>query len=140
VNRPAANPPIQRLPVTLEGERLATLPVGTHRRATLGSAVGLAAESTVGAASRGDPTKLTVLVGRGADPVDARIATDGLVGRVDHDDLEVLVRGILRGGGEQALSVLRCEIPLLFNRIGDKPCSPPLGGEAGKQKLGWEGG
>lgn len=29
------------------------------------------------------------------DPVDTRVAADGLVGRVHHDDLEVLVRGVL---------------------------------------------
>merc|ERR1711988_1191597 len=88
------SPTAARLTVTLHLELLATLPVGTHRWTTLGGAVGLGAETTVGTASRGDTTELTVLVHRVDDPVDARITTDGLVGRIHHDDLEVLVGGI----------------------------------------------
>merc|ERR1719453_1572019 len=84
-----------RLPVALHLELLAALPVGAHGRLALGRTVGLAAETTVGTASRGDTTELAVLVGRGADPVHARIAADSLVGWVHHDDLEVLVAGIL---------------------------------------------
>lgn len=40
-------------------------------------------------------TRFSVLVDWVDDPVDARIAADGLVLRVNEDDLEVLVSGIL---------------------------------------------
>ena len=42
-------------------------------------------------AGRGQATHLTVLVDWIDDPVDARIAADGLVLWIDEDDLEVLV-------------------------------------------------
>merc|ERR1711977_303544 len=83
------------LTVTLHLELLAALPVGAHGWLALGSTMSLAAETTVGTASRGDTTELAVLVGRGADPVHAGVATDSLVGRVHHDDLEVLEGGVL---------------------------------------------
>jgi len=83
------------LPVPLEGEKLATLPVGTHGWATLGRAMGLAAKTTVGTSSGGDAAELTVLHDWGADPVDARVTTDALVGWINHDDLEVLEGSIL---------------------------------------------
>jgi len=88
--------PLTRLPVTLEGELLATLPVGAHGWATLGGTVGLGPETTVSAASGGDSAELTVLVDRSTDPVDARILADALVGWVHHDDLEVLVGSVLK--------------------------------------------
>merc|ERR1719483_1024164 len=47
------------------------------------------------AAGGGEATQLAVLVHRVADPVDARIATHGLVAGVAPDDLEVLVHGVL---------------------------------------------
>lgn len=53
------------------------------------------AEPTALAASRGETAKLTVLVGRVHDPVDAGVVTDNLVLRVDKDDLEILVGGVL---------------------------------------------
>lgn len=43
----------------------------------------------------GESTSLAALVDGVADPVDAGIATDSLVGGVDEDDLEVLVDTIL---------------------------------------------
>lgn len=46
-------------------------------------------------ASRGETTKLTVLVDWVADPVDAGILADGGVEGVNQDDLEPLVNGIL---------------------------------------------
>lgn len=46
-------------------------------------------------ASRGKTTSLTVLVNRVGDPVDTGIAADGLVVRVDTDDLKVLVHTVL---------------------------------------------
>jgi len=85
----------RRLTVTLEAELLATLPVGTHRWTTLVGAMVLGAKTAVSFASGGESTELTVLVDRSADPVDARVTTDSLVGWVDHDDLEVLEGGIL---------------------------------------------
>merc|ERR1711904_233995 len=50
----------------------------------------LVAQTTIGTASRCDATELTMLHHRCADPVDARITTDALVGRINHDDLEIL--------------------------------------------------
>merc|ERR1719287_271040 len=75
------------LPVPLEGEKLATLPVGTHGWATLGRAMGLAAKTTVGTSSGGDAAELTVLHDWGADPVDARVTTDALVGWITQYEL-----------------------------------------------------
>jgi hypothetical protein len=46
-------------------------------------------------ASGGETTRLAVLVNWVNDPVDARVAADGLVLRIDQDDLEVLVGGVL---------------------------------------------
>lgn len=46
-------------------------------------------------ASGGKTAGLAVLVDWGNDPVDAWVATDGLVLWVDEDDLEVLVGGVL---------------------------------------------
>jgi hypothetical protein len=53
------------------------------------------AETTVLLAGGGEATGLATLVDGVADPVDAGIATDGLVRRVDEDDLEVLVHTVL---------------------------------------------
>ena len=50
---------------------------------------------TVLLAGRGEAARLAALVDRVADPVDARVAADGLVRRVDQDDLVVLVDAIL---------------------------------------------
>ena len=52
-------------------------------------------ETTRLLASCGEATRLAVLVDWVDDPVDAGIAADGLVLRVDEDDLEVLVGGVL---------------------------------------------
>jgi hypothetical protein len=46
-------------------------------------------------AGGGKATRLAVLVHRGHDPVDAWVLADGLVLRVDEDDLVVLVRRVL---------------------------------------------
>lgn len=53
------------------------------------------AVTTVLLGSRGQATSLTALVDRVDNPVDARIATDSLVGRIDQDDLKVLVGRVL---------------------------------------------
>lgn len=52
-------------------------------------------ETTGLLAGGGEATGLAVLVDGGDDPVDAGIAADGLVLRVDEDDLKVLVGGVL---------------------------------------------
>ena len=52
-------------------------------------------KTTVLASCGGEATKLTVLVYRVADPVDAGVTADGLVEGVDHDHLEPLVNGVL---------------------------------------------
>jgi len=53
------------------------------------------AQTTGLLASCGKSTGFTVLVDGVDDPVDTSIAADGLVLRVDEDDLEVLVCGVL---------------------------------------------
>lgn len=55
----------------------------------------LALNSTTLAASGGEAAALTVLVDVVDDPVDARVPGDGLVLRVDEDDLEPLVNAVL---------------------------------------------
>uniref|UniRef100_A0A2M4DMU7 Putative secreted protein n=1 Tax=Anopheles darlingi TaxID=43151 RepID=A0A2M4DMU7_ANODA len=76
-------------------QTVATTPAGTAR-ATNSLSIAVALAQTARAlSSGGKTTKLTVLVHRLADPVDVRITTDRVVGRIDHDDLEVLVRSIL---------------------------------------------
>ena len=57
--------------------------------------VTLDAKTSVVLASRGQATALSVLVDSLGDPVDARIVADSHVVRIDQDDLEVLVGGIL---------------------------------------------
>lgn len=52
-------------------------------------------EATVLLASRRKAAGLATLVDRVADPVDAGVAADGLVLRVDEDDLKVLVDAVL---------------------------------------------
>merc|ERR1712094_52870 len=85
----------QTLTVTLEGEKLAALPVGTHGRATFVAAMSLGPQTTVLPASRSDTTELAVLHHRCADPVDARIVANSFVGRIHHHNLKVLESGIL---------------------------------------------
>ena len=53
------------------------------------------AETTALLAGGGETTSLAVLVDGLDDPVDARVAADGLVLGVDADDLVVLVGGVL---------------------------------------------
>ena len=52
-------------------------------------------ETTRALAGGGKATSLAVLVDGVDDPVDAGVAADSLVLRVDEDDLEVLVCGVL---------------------------------------------
>merc|ERR1719486_1584088 len=58
-------------------------------------AVALLAQAPRLAARRREAAALAVLVRRAADPVDARVVADHRVGRVDADDLVVLVRRVL---------------------------------------------
>ena len=53
------------------------------------------AQTTRLLASSGETTRFTVLVDRVDDPVDAGVAADGLVLRVNEDNLEVLVGRVL---------------------------------------------
>lgn len=79
------------LAVAVELEDVVALPGGAA-----GAALGLVVEvalagTAVAAAGGGEAAQLAVLVHGRADPVDARIAADGLVGRVHKDDLKVPV-------------------------------------------------
>jgi hypothetical protein len=58
--------------------------------------VAFAVKAASAAASGGQTAQLAVLHHRLADPVDARIAANGLVERIDKDDLVVLVGSILQ--------------------------------------------
>lgn len=83
------------LTVTAHVQTVATTPARPP-----GSSDGLSitvalAQPTAALASRGETTQFTVLVHGPGDPVDLGITTDGVVGGIDHDDLEVLVGGIL---------------------------------------------
>jgi hypothetical protein len=57
--------------------------------------VALDTETAVLAASGGEASSLAVLVDGVANPVDAGIVSNGGVLRIDHDDFEVLVSGVL---------------------------------------------
>lgn len=83
-----------RLSVALEVEGVVTLPGLAATSGGLVEAVTLA-ETTGLLAGGGETAALTVLVDRGDDPVDAGVASDGLVLRVDGNDLVVLVGRVL---------------------------------------------
>lgn len=87
--------PADGLTVTAHVQTVATTPARPPGSSDgLGVAVALA-QSTAALAGRGQTTQFTVLVHGPGDPVDFGIPADGIVGGVDHDDLEVLVGGIL---------------------------------------------
>ena len=92
--RQHATPSALHLPVAPEGEGVVPLP---GLPATSGSVVVLVAtaETTALLAGGGETTRLAVLVDGVDDPVDAGIATDGLVLGVNKDDLVVLVGRVL---------------------------------------------
>merc|ERR550514_1088776 len=79
-----------------EADELVLLPRSAPRRARLrGEVRSTLLEAAALAPRGGDATHLAVLVRRVADPVDARVVPDGLVGLVDHDHLEPAVARIL---------------------------------------------
>ena len=83
------------LTVTTELERVA-LADGGVLAAALGLVVAVAlALATAPLAGGGEATALAALVNGLGDPVDARVAADGLVLRVNGDDLKVLVHTVL---------------------------------------------
>lgn len=82
------------LAVTPEGQSVVPLPGLPPAGSGLVVSVSLA-QTTALLASGGEATALAVLVDRLDDPVDAGIATDGLVGGVNEDDFVVLVGRVL---------------------------------------------
>jgi hypothetical protein len=84
----------RRLPVTPQGEGVVALPGLSPAGAGLVVAVALV-ETTRLLAGGGETAGLAVLVDGVDDPVDARVAADGLVLGVDQDDLVVLVGRVL---------------------------------------------
>lgn len=88
---------VDRLSVASEGESVSSLP-GSSPGATnalVGEVTSLE-HTTVVATSGGETTELTVLVSGVTDPVDLGIVSDGIVRRIDKNDLVVLVGSILR--------------------------------------------
>ena len=85
-----------QLTVASEALSVASLP-GRSSRPTNGvvSAMTLDSEATVLSASRRKASSLAVLVDGIADPVDARIVTNGDMVRVNEDNLVVFVGSIL---------------------------------------------
>lgn len=95
-NRNACQIPTSRnrLPVAPQGQGV--LPLPGLSPAGRGVVVLVALVDTTGLlASGGETASLTVLVHRVDDPVDAGVTADGLVLRVDEDDLVVLVGRVL---------------------------------------------
>jgi hypothetical protein len=90
--------PRYKLSLTVSEEDLgvAALPVGLGGTtdSTVGS-VTLDTETTMFLSSGGESTTFSVLVDRVDDPVDARVVSDGDVGRVNHEDFEIFVSSIL---------------------------------------------
>jgi len=81
------------LPVELE--RVAPQPAGAARSSLGLSELASLAQSSGRFASGGEATEFPVLHDWLAHPVDLGVTSDGLVVRVDHDDLKVLVGGVL---------------------------------------------
>jgi hypothetical protein len=86
--------PLRHLSVSLKIESIVSLPGLSATSSCLVVSVTLAQTSRLLSCSR-KTTRFAVLVNRLDDPVDARITTDCLVLRVDKDDFEVLVGGVL---------------------------------------------
>ena len=86
--------PRRRLSVSLKVERVVSLPCLSSARSGLIISVAFAQSARL-LASGSETTRFTVLVDGVNDPVDAGIAADGLMLRVNEDDLEILVCGVL---------------------------------------------
>ncbi len=69
--------------------------VGSKARRHKPAVLGALAKTSGNLTCRGKATQLAVLVDAAADPVDARVIADGVVHRVHHDNLKVLIGGIL---------------------------------------------
>lgn len=83
-------------PLPVSPERQCVLPLPGLSPSSLGVVVSVTLVETTGLlASGSETTHFAVLVDGGNNPVDAGILADGLVLRVDEDNLEVLVGGVL---------------------------------------------
>uniref|UniRef100_A0A182TWM0 Uncharacterized protein n=1 Tax=Anopheles melas TaxID=34690 RepID=A0A182TWM0_9DIPT len=83
------------LTVTSQVQTVTTTPAGaTGSTNGLGVAVALA-QTTRTLSSGCKTTKFTMFVHGVTDPVNVRVTTDGVVGGIDHDDLEVLMGSVL---------------------------------------------
>lgn len=95
-NNKSATSQTSHLSVSAEALGVASLPGGSV--GTTDGVVGtvsLDSETTVLSASGSEASSLTVLVNRVHNPVDARVVSDGNVLRINKNDFEVLVGGIL---------------------------------------------
>ena len=86
--------PLTHLSVTLEVEGVVSLPSLSSASSCLVVSMTLA-QSTRFLSGSSESTRFTVLVNRVDDPVDASITTNGLVLRIDQDDLVVFVGRVL---------------------------------------------
>lgn len=84
-----------RSTVSPERQELSPLPASSSGGSDLDGGLSASVESSGLASSRSASSQLSVLHGRVAHPVDSGVVSDGLVHRVNHDDLEPLVHGIL---------------------------------------------
>ena len=83
------------LSVSPELLRVSVLPVGSARGSLLHGLVSSLVHASGLLAGGGEAAKLSVVVLRADDPVDAWVASDSLVRRIDEDDLEELEAGVL---------------------------------------------
>lgn len=74
---------------------VAVLPVGADGRSLLHGLVSLLVEASGLLAGGGKASELSVVLLGGADPVDAGVSADSLVGWVHHHDFVELERGVL---------------------------------------------
>ena len=85
-----------RLTVSSKRQHLSSLPVSTSTRTDeLVGTMSFLSVSTSGTSGRGESTKLAMLVNGIHDPVVSRVASDGLVLRINKNDLKVRVGSVL---------------------------------------------
>ncbi len=85
------------LSVSSESDLVSSQVVGLLGRTLLVVSVALHSQASVLLARAGQASSLSSLVDGVADPVDARVISDGVVSGIDEDDFKVLEDGVLSG-------------------------------------------